>query len=418
LAHQANPKYALNLPFFIARRYLFSRRKANFINIISILAIGGIGFSTAALIIVLSVFNGLEDLLRSLNNSFDAEIKIEAREGKSFHSSPQLVKKIKSIEGVDILTEVIEDYAYLRYRDANQVVIIKGVSDNFIDQKRIPDENIVEGELKLREGPVNYAIIGNGIRYALSVATNDPVYPLQVYYIKNVNSVGLDPSKLYAKQNILPGGVFSIVQNFDENYIIVPLRFTEELFNYGNRRTSYEIKTSAGADIVKIEEKIQQTLGSKFNVLNNEEQHQDLYKLLKMEKLFTFLALTLLLIIGSINIFFSLMMLALDKKKDISILNAMGAHPKQIRNVFMTEGVLIGFSGALLGLILGGIFCWLQWRFGLISMGMATSITQGYPIKVKASDILSTVLVISVITWLIALHPARMASRIAAVKHL
>lgn len=408
----------MNFPFFIARRYLFSKRKANFINIISILAIGGIAFSTAALIIVLSVFNGLEELLRSLNNAFDAEIKIEARQGKSFQISKSLIDKIKAIEGVGIVTEVIEDYAYLRYRDYNQVVIIKGVSDNFIDQKRIPDENMVEGELKLKDGPINYAIIGRGIQYTLSIAVNDPLYPLQVFYIKNINAVGLDASNLYAKQNIVPGGVFSIVQNFDENYILVPLRFTQELFNYGNKRTSLEIKTDMGADIFKVESQIQQSIGEEYNVLNHEEQHQDLYKLLKMEKLFTFLSLTLLLIIGSINIFFSLMMLALDKKKDISILDAMGAHSSQIRRIFMTEGLLIGFIGTFIGLILGSIFCWFQWKYGIISMGMETSITQGYPIEVKAADFLYTGIVVSVITFLIALYPARLASRIAAVKHL
>jgi lipoprotein-releasing system permease protein len=397
---------------------LLSKRKANFINIISILSIGGIAFSTAALIIVLSVFNGLEDLLRSLNNSFDPEIKIEAREGKSFESSGELLSRIKEIDGVELVTEVIEDYAYLRYRDANQVVIIKGVSDNFIEQNRIPAENIVEGELKLKEGPVNYAIIGRGIQYTLSIATNDPLYPLQVYYIKNVSSVGLDPSKLYAKQNIVPGGVFSIVQNFDENYIIVPLRFTEELFNYGDKRTSFEIKTTAGADVFSVEERIQKAIGNDFNVLNHEEQHQDLYKLLKMEKLFTFLSLTLLLIIGSINIFFSLMMLALDKKKDISILKAMGAHDNQVRNIFLAEGVLIAFTGAFLGLALGIVFYWLQQNYGLISMGMETSITQGYPVKIKGLDFLLTLSVITLITILISLHPAKMASRIAAIPHL
>ena len=408
----------MNFPFFIARRYLVSKRKANFINIIAILSIGGIAFSTAALIIVLSVFNGLEDLLRSLNNSFDPEIKIQASQGKSFESSPQLLNKIKAIDGVEVVTEVIEDYAYLRYRDANQVVIIKGVSENFLDQNRIPDENIVEGELKLTEGPVNYAIIGVGIRYSLSIATNDPLYPLQVYYIKNVNAVGLDPSRMYSRQNIVPGAVFSIVQNFDENYVIVPLRFTQELFSYGNKRTSFEIKTATGADTFQVEKAIQDTLGENFNVLNHEEQHQDLYKLLKMEKLFTFLALTLLLIIGSINIFFSLMMLALDKKKDIAILKAMGAHDTQVRNIFLAEGLLIAFTGAFLGLALGMVFYWLQQKYGLISMGMETSITQGYPIKVKGLDFLFTMLVITVITFLISIKPARMASRIAATPNL
>jgi lipoprotein-releasing system permease protein len=395
-----------------------SKRKANFINIIAILSICGIAFSTGALIIVLSVFNGLEDLLRSLNNSFDPEIKIQASVGKSFESSPELVKSIESIQGVQVVTEVIEDYAYLRYRDQNQVVMIKGVSDSFLEQNRIPEENIVEGELKLKDGPVNYAVIGRGIQYSLSIAVNDPLYPLQVYYIKNVSSVGLDPSKLYARQNIVPGGVFSIVQTFDENYILVPLRFTQDLFDYGNKRTSIEVKTAAGADVFRIERAIQEILGDKFNVLNHEEQHQDLYKLLKMEKLFTFLALSLLLLIGSINIFFSLMMLALDKKKDISILKAMGAHENQVRNIFLAEGVLIAFSGAVVGLGLGLIFYYLQQRYGIISMGMETSITQGYPVKIKGLDFLLTMVVVTVITVLISIHPARMASRIAAASHL
>lgn len=408
----------MNLSFFIARRYLLSKRKANFINIIAILAIGGIAFSTGALIIVLSIFNGLEDLLRSLNNSFDPEIKIEAAQGKSFELSPELLKTIESVDGVAIVTEVIEDYAYLRYRDANQVVIIKGVSENFLEQNRIPESSIVEGELRLKDGPVNYAIVGRGIQYALSIATNDPLYPLQVYYIKNAGSAGLDPSKLYSRQNIVPGGIFSIVQTFDENYIIVPLRFTRELFNYGNKRTSLEVKTEPGADAFEVEKRIQVAVGDELNVLNHEEQHQDLYKLLKMEKLFTFLALTLLLVIGSINIFFSLMMLALDKKKDIAILNAMGADDRQVRNIFLAEGVMISFVGAVLGLALGIIFYWLQQRYGIISMGMETSITQGYPIKVKGMDFLVTLVVITVITILISIHPARMASRIAATPHL
>jgi lipoprotein-releasing system permease protein len=395
-----------------------SKRKANFINIISILSIGGIAFSTAALIIVLSVFNGLEDLLRSLNNSFDPEIKVEASRGKTFEAAPQLINKVKAVPGVAVVTEVIESYAYLRYRDENQVVIVKGVSDNFLDQNRIPKENIVEGELKLKDGPVNYAIVGRGIQYALSIATSDPLYPLQVYYIKNVSSVGLDPSRLYAKANIVPGGVFSIVQNFDENYVLVPLRFARELFNYGKRRTSLEIKTRDGADIFEVEAGIQKALGKDFKVLNHEEQHQDLYKLLKMEKLFTFLALSLLLIIGSINIFFSLMMLVLDKKKDISILKAMGAADGQVRNIFLAEGILIAFTGAFLGLALGIAFYWLQQNYGIISMGMETSITQGYPIKVKAADFLVTLIVVFAITFLIAFHPAKMASRIAAAPHL
>lgn len=408
----------MNLSYFIARRYLFSKRKTNFINVISILAMGGVAFITAALIIVLSVFNGIEDLLHSLNNSFDPEIKIHATEGKSFKVSDSLLKKIKAISGVEVVTEVIEDYAYVRYHDANQVITMKGVSENFLEQKRIPAEAIIEGELKLKKGDVNFAIVGSGVQHALSVAVNDPLYPLQVYYIKNVRSVGLDPSKLYAKKNIVPGGVFSIVQNFDENYIIVPLEFAQDLLDYGDKRTSLEIKTTAGADIFEVESDLQNELGKTFTVLNHEEQHADLYKLLKMEKLFTFLALTLLLIIGSINIFFSLMMLALDKKKDISILSAMGADGNQIRNIFIAEGALIGFLGAVAGLVMGSLFCLVQLKFGIISMGMQTAVTQGYPIQVKITDFVSALFVVIIVTFLLSAYPAKMASKFAAIKHL
>lgn len=379
---------------------------------------GGVAFITAALIIVLSIFNGLESLLSSLNSSFDPEIKIVARQGKSFEGSKELLKKIQTVPGVEIVTEVIEDYAYVRYREENQVITLKGVGENFIQQNRIPKENIVEGELKLHENGVPYAIVGRGVQYTLSIAVNEPLFPLQMYYIKNVRSVGLDPSKLYTKKNIIPGGVFSIVQTFDENYIIVPLDFAAELLSYDNRRTSLEVKMKSGSNAVVVENEIQKSLGSSFDVLNNEEQHNDLYTLLRMEKLFAFLALSLLLLVGSINIFFTLMMLALDKKKDISVLSAMGASTNQIRNIFMTEGALIAFIGAFIGLLLGGAFCFLQLKYGIISMGMESSITQGYPIEVRAIDFVSAFVVVSIITVIISFHPAKLASRFAAVRHL
>jgi lipoprotein-releasing system permease protein len=370
----------------------------------------GVAFTTAALIIVLSVFNGLEYLLQSLNNSFDPEIKIEATAGKSFVITPKLISDIKSIAGVDIVTEVIEDYAYVRYRDANQVVRLKGVSDNFIDQKRIPDENIIEGELVLKKDSVNYAILGSGVHYTLSTSISERLFPLQVYYIKDLKSRTLDPTSLYSKMNIMPGGVFSIVQNFDENYVIVPLDFARELLSYGDRRTSLEVKTKSSARTFSVEDRIQNLLGKDFNVLNPEEQHKDLYRLLKMERLFAFFALTLLLIIGSINIFFSLMMLALDKKKDITVLSSMGASRALIRNIFLAEGSLIAAFGAITGLVLGGILCWLQLSFGLISMGMESAVTQGYPIKVNPLDFVVILLVVSVVTWLISIRPATLAS--------
>jgi lipoprotein-releasing system permease protein len=401
----------LNLPFFIAKRYLLSKRKKNFINVISILSMSGVAICTAALIIVLSVFNGLEGLLRNLNNAFDPQIKIEASQGKSFPVTNDLTKKISATPGVKIITEVIEDYAYARYRDANQVVTIKGVSENFIQQARIPKDNIVDGKLQLKESNISYAIVGRGISSALSIDVHDGMIPLQLYYIKNVQATSLDPSKLYSQRNILPGGIFSIVQNLDDNYIIVPLNFAQDLLNYGNRRTSLEIKVKEGFETKSVQNNLRKLLGEEFLVLNQDEQHKDLYRLLKMEKLVTFLSLSLLLTIGSINIFFSLMMLAIDKKKDISVLFAIGGNKELIRNIFLAEGALISLIGTVTGLILGGFFIWLQTEFGLVSMGMASSVTESYPVKVAFLDFLYTLGVVTFITFSISIRPAILASK-------
>jgi lipoprotein-releasing system permease protein len=376
-----------------------------------------VAFITAALVIVMSVFNGLGDLLRNLNNAFDPEIKIEAAAGKTFMMSDSLLQKITAVEGVEIVTEVLEDYAYLRYREANQIITLKGVSENFIDQNRI-NNSIVAGKLALRENNTDYALVGRGVEYNLSIAVNDPLFPLQLYYIKNTKLTGLDPSKLYSKRNIIPGAVFSIVQNFDDNYVIVPLGFAQDLMDSGNKRTSLEIKTKAGANQLQVQERLKKVLGQAFTVLNHEEQHQDLYRLLNMEKLFTFLAFTILLGIGAINIFFSLMMLALDKKKDISVLMAMGADGKLIKKIFVSEGVFIAMLGTSLGLLLGALLVWAQMQFGFVSMGMESAITEGYPIKPVLSDFLLTLGVVAIITILISLRPAHLAARAAAVEHL
>jgi len=400
----------VNLPFFIAKRYLFSKRKRNFINIISGLTLILVAVCTASLIIVLSVFNGLEHLLRSLNQSFDPQIKIEAVEGKSFEMNDELRSKIKGVAGVAIVTEVIEDYAYARYREANQVVKLKGVSDNFIDQHRI-DNAIAEGELALKSGQTPYAIVGRGVQYSLSIQIGDNFHPLQIYYINNVKPGVVDISKIYSHQNIIVGAAFSIVQSFDENYVIVPLEFARDVMQYGNKRTSLEIKVADNVNPASVQSNLQAALGKNFSVLSLEEQHKDLYRLLKIEKLFAFGGGVLLLGIASINIFFSLMMLVLDKKKDISLLASMGADQNLLRKVFLTEGALIAVGGTLLGLVLGATFCFFQQRFGFISMGMQNSVTEGYPVKMILSDFVYITLAMVVITFLVSYRPAQVATR-------
>jgi lipoprotein-releasing system permease protein len=400
----------VSLPFFIARRYFLSRRKKNFINIISLLSMAGVAFSTAALVIVLSVFNGLEGLLRSLYTSFDPQLKIEAIHAKTFEVTPELLGSIKSIEGVDIVTEVIEDYAYVKYRDAEMAAIIRGVSENFVDQKRL-DGHIVNGKLQLHEGNVGFAIVGAGVQSTLSVAVEDDSHALQIFYIKNAPTTSMDMSRVYSRKSIRPGAVFSIEKNYDENYIFLPLDFAVDLLDYGNKRTFLEVKCKPEGNVENVRRSLSAALGSSFRVLTNEEQHKDLYRLLNMEKLFTFLALSMLILVGSINIFFSLMMLAIDKKKDVSILFALGAHPSLVRRVFLFEGGIISFLGAGIGLVSGGLICWLQDKFGLVGMGMENAIVASYPVEMRAFDFLNIASVVVVITLAISFYPAILAAR-------
>jgi lipoprotein-releasing system permease protein len=408
----------LNLPLFIARRYLVSKRKKNFINVISIISVVAVTIITAAIIIVLSIFNGLGDLIHSLNNSFDPEIKIVASKGKSFTVSQPLIQKIESIPGVEVVTEVIEDYAVAKYNNATRAVTLKGVSDNFMDENRIPKESIVEGELNLKKNGMPRALIGYGVRNTLSISLEEDFHLLQLYYVKNVKSGVVDPSKLYTQKGILPGGVFAIIQNFDENYVIVPLDFAEELLNYENKRTSLEVKTKADASLKQVEQQIQNVLGGNFSVLNSEEQHQDVYRVLKLEKLFASIAAIVLLVIGSINIYFNLMMLALDKKRDITILASMGADGGLLKKVFMTEGLLIAAIGTFLGLFLGAGIVLLQQNFNLISMGMNTSVVDGYPVKLAFLDFVYVFLAMSTVTLVISSRPASLAARFVSVQNL
>ena len=408
----------MNVSLFIARRYLFSTRKKNFINVISIISVVAVALISAAIIIVLSIFNGLGDLLHSINNSFDPEIRIQAVKGKSFLVNKALLEKVSKVNGVSIITEVIEDDAYARYNGADQVVTVKGVGDNFMDQKRIPASSIVEGELALKKNGKDRALIGYGVKSSLSIAIDQDFYPLQLFYVKNAKGGTIDASKMYTQKNIYPGGVFSIIQSFDESYVIVPLKFAQELFNYGNKRTSLEIKIDENVNAANIENALQETMGADFKVLNAEEQHQDLYRVLKLEKLFASIAAVLLLLIGSINIYFSLMMLALDKKRDITIMSSMGADASLLKKVFITEGVLIAGIGTVLGLATGALIVLLQQHFSLVSMGMNSAVVDGYPVKMVFSDFLYVFVVMSVVTILISSRPAALASRFASVQHL
>lgn len=378
---------------------------------------GVLALSTAAIIVVLSVFNGLGGLLRSVNGAFDPELKIEAAKRKTFEVNDKLLEDIRSTEGVDVLSEVIEDYAYVRYLDIDMAVIIRGISDNFTEQKRL-DNNMVAGQLALRRDSIPFAIVGEGVKSNLKINVNDDMHTLQVFYIRNVSGGSLDPSRMYARKSIRPGGVFSIEKSFDENYIFLPLDFTQELLNYGNKRTWIEVKTKPGVNIEAVKKRLLAKLGDEFKILTNEEQHQDLYRLLTLEKLFATLAFWAIALVGSINIFFSLMMLAIDKKKDISLLMAVGAEPQFIKKIFISEGLILSFVGAVAGLVIGGIVCVLQDQFGMVSMGMENAIVSAYPVEMQFADFAITSAFVIVVTLVASFYPASLASRSYSIQHL
>lgn len=371
----------------------------------------GVAVGTMALVIVLSVFNGLEDLIRELNQNFDPELKVEAAKGKSFECTPELLENVKATEGVEIVTQVAEDNAYVKYRNDEMVVKLKGVETNFIDHHRM-DSNITQGRLVLEEDGVNYAIIARGVQMALSINRLSNMYALQFYYPKRTRTSGLNPANLTNQKIILPGGVYAIEKQYDMNYVFTPLDFAVELFDYGNRRTSLEIKVREGVNIDQVKQNLKDTLGEEFRVLTSEEIHADFFRILRIEKLFVFIIFSFILAIASFNIFFSLTMLAIDKKKDIAILSSMGAPKKLIKKIFLTEGAIISLTGAISGLALGLVICLIQQHFGIVSMGMDTAVIDAYPVKMQFPDFLYTGLSIILITLMSSYRPAVIAARI------
>ncbi|ALI99038.1 FtsX-like permease family protein [Rufibacter tibetensis] len=402
----------MNVALFIARRYFFSKKKRNIINIISIIAMIGVGVGTMALIVVLSVFNGLEDLIRSLYGKFDPEIKITTVEGKSFETNAQQLERIRKTPGVALLTEVIEDNALLRYNDRQMVVKVKGVSDNFFQQNQI-DSAIVDGDYRLKRDGKQFALIGRGVQYQLSIRPENPFSPLQFLYPKAGKKTIINPENAFRQLGIQAGGIFAIERQYDDQYVFVPLTFAEELLSYGNKRTSLEVKTINVEDIDRVKNELQKVLGKEFNVQNSEEQHVSLLRAVKVEKLFVFVTFTFVLLIASINIFFSLSMLVLDKQKDIAILASLGADPATIRRIFLMEGAIVAFSGAVVGLVVGGTICWLQQTYGWVSMGMSTSVVEAYPVLMRPTDFLFTAVAIILITLIVSIRPARRAAALS-----
>lgn len=400
----------MNLPFFIARKYFLSGKKKNFINVISMISMVVVGIGTMALILALSVFNGLEGLLRSMYGHFDPDLVIQPATGKSFEADANLLLEIKSLDGVAGVSEVIEDNVLVEYKDAQRLVRMKGVSRDFDTFSGIRNV-MVSGEFPLVRDSIGYALVGRGVKYDLSLSLKNDFYALRMYYPKDIGPGVVNPSRMYNVLNILPGGIFAIEKHYDDNYVFVPVEFASNLLDYGNKLTGYDLYAKEGADGKELKSEIQRVLGSKFNVLLGEELHSDLFKVLKIEKLFVFLILVAIIGIASINIFFSLTMLVIEKRKDIAVLFAQGASPGLIRTIFLMEGCIVAFVGAFVGLVLGLSICFIQQKYGLVSMGMDSAVMNSYPVKVEAPDVVLIILAIIFITMLASIGPAVKASK-------
>jgi len=410
----------MNLSFWFARKYFYTRKVKNVINIISLISQLGITICAAALIIVLSVFNGLEDLMISLYNSFDSDFKITPIEGKYFEVDSIQNEKLVNLQDLVGFTGVIEENALIEYDETQTIATIKAISPEYLDLTGL-DSMMVYGDVILQDEEFDYAILGYGVASKLDLIYFDYSKSLHIYFPKKGRgSFILNPSSAFNSRNILPVGIFSIQEDFDSKYIIVPIDFMRKLVLQGNKVTSVEINFAKGTKLAEKKLILERIFGDNFNVKDREEQHASLYRITRLEKYMTFIILSFILLIAAFNLIGSLLMLSLEKKKDMMVLKSMGAQSGMIRKIFFYEGLLLSFSSAVIGILLGMLITWLQMQFGLVGLGGdgSTFIVDAYPVKLRGMDVLLVFVVVILIGFVSSYLPARSAQKDLTVKDL
>ncbi len=407
----------MNFPLFISKRYLIAKKSRNAINIISMISVIGVTIGVASLIVVLSVFNGFDGVIKSMYNAFDPDIKITPAQGKVFILNDSLKNKIINHPAVYDIAETFEENALLKYSDQQYIATVKGVSDNFENISGV-DTMLVAGDFILKQNQQNFAVVGQGVAYYLSLGLNY-IDPIVIYVPRRDANITTNPASAFNRNYIFPSGVFGIQQEFDTKYIIVPLDYARSLFDYNNEISAIEVKLNDHAQLEKVQNDIKNILDNDFVVKNRNEQHESFYKIMKSEKMFIFIILTFILIIASFNIIGSLTMLIIDKKDDIATFRSLGANLKTIRQIFLTEGWLITIVGAFFGLILGGFICWMQIEFELVRLqGSASFIIDAYPVKLNWLDFIAVFLTISLIGFLAAWYPVRYITKRYVIEEL
>ncbi len=400
----------MNLPLFIALRYLFSKKKQNIINIISGISIAGIIVGTMALVIVLSVFNGFNSLIESLFSNFDPDFKITAIRGKMFTPPENELENIKNLPGVIHYAEVIEEVALLKYNTQQYVATLKGVPANYANYTNI-DTLIVDGAFMLEDQSMDYAVVGQGVAYNLGLGLSF-VDPIRVFVPKKGKQTSVNPARALNYDYIFPSGVFSVLEEIDSRYMIVPFDFAARLFETEGQISAVELGIAEDANSKRLQKNIQEILGDSFEVKDKYQQHDLIYKTMQSEKWAAYLILVFILIVASFNMLGSLSMLIIDKKEDLFILQGMGADSKLIRQIFLYEGWLISFFGAVIGSLLGIFISWLQIKFELVSLpGAGSFIITAYPVKIIFSDILIILGVVLGIGFIASWYPVKFISQ-------
>ena len=397
--------------FYIARRYLISKKSVNVINIISGISVAGVTVGTFALVAILSVFNGLDSSIKSLFSTFDPDIKVTASQGKSFDLNEGDFEAVKHLEGVSTVTPVVEEDALFTYSSRQYFATVKGVPANYNEISRLDTNSITSGRFVLEADQIPFAVVGQGVAYYLSVGLNfsDPIH---IYTLKKGTSGRPNLATAFNHNTIYASGIFANQQEIDSKYVLVPFGYAQELFQMGNKVSAVEIGLKEGFPEDSAKEQISRILGQKFVVKTQFEQHELFYKVMQSEKWAIFIILGFVLVIASFNILGSLSMLIIDKKADIAVLQSMGANQKLIRTIFLFEGWLISLSGAIFGVILGILICWIQIEFGILKIpgNEGSFIFSAYPVEIRAGDILAIFLLVSGIGFLAAWYPIRFIS--------
>ena len=397
---------------FVARRYLFARKRHHTTGLISAISVCGVALATAALVVTLSVFNGFREMVASFFTAFDPELKVTLTEGKTLPADDPFLTKLHAMDDIEVYTEVLEDQALIVGNERQWVVTLKGVSDNYSQQADVEDLLYGDGEFVLHADVLDYGVMGIRLAAALGLGTNYegglPIYaPRRGERVNMGNPMqSFNHDELYS-----PGVVFAVNQGkYDAGYIITSLAFARRLFDQQGQVSSVELKLRPGADLHKAQAKIQASLGERFRVQDRYEQQEDTFRIMQIEKFIAYIFLSFILLVASFNIIGSLSMLMIEKRENVQTLRALGASNQQIGQIFLFEGWLISGIGALVGIGIGLALCWAQIHFGLVKLGQTEGafLVDAYPVSVHASDLLlvfATVLLVGLIAvWLPVRH--------------